>query len=76
HNDLLYVVNEHIDKIDIFIIDDHHIQVGNCIKTEADAKPHHIIFHPNKSLAFLRNELNSTTNVYRIHVLCEQSEYL
>ncbi|CAF3401356.1 unnamed protein product, partial [Rotaria sp. Silwood2] len=50
--------------------------VGNCIKTEADAKPHHIIFHPNKSLAFLRNELNSTTNVYRIHVLCEQSEYL
>ncbi len=50
--------------------------VGNRIKTEAGAGPRHIIFHPNKSLAFVCNELNSTTNVYRVNSSSGQLEHL
>jgi 6-phosphogluconolactonase len=50
--------------------------VGNRIKTEAGAGPRHIMFHPDKSLAFVCNELNSTTNVYRINSSLGQLELL
>jgi 6-phosphogluconolactonase len=50
--------------------------VGNRIKTVAGAGPRHIIFHPTKPLAFVCNELNSTTNVYRVDTSSGQLEYL
>jgi 6-phosphogluconolactonase len=36
------------------------------IKTQPGAGPRHLLFHPDKPLAFVSNELDSTTNVYRI----------
>jgi 6-phosphogluconolactonase len=50
--------------------------VGERIKTEAGAGPRHIIFHPNKPLAFVCNELNSTTSVYRVNASLGQLEHL
>lgn len=50
--------------------------VGNRIKTEPGAGPRHIIFHPDKPLAFVCNELNSTTNVYRVNSSSGELEYL
>ncbi len=50
--------------------------VGDRIKTAPGAGPRHIIFHPNKPLAFVCNELNSTTNVYRINASLGQLEHL
>lgn len=50
--------------------------VGDRIKTEAGAGPRHIIFHPNKPLAFVCNELNSTANVYRVNESNGQLEHL
>jgi 6-phosphogluconolactonase (cycloisomerase 2 family) len=50
--------------------------VGDRIKTEPGAGPRHIIFHPNKPLAFVCNELNSTTNVYRTNASLGQLEHL
>ncbi|CAF1453818.1 unnamed protein product [Rotaria sordida] len=79
HQDYLYVTDLGTDTLNVYHFNDANGNVslvGNRIKTEAGAGPRHIIFHPNKSLVFLCNELNSTTNVYRINASCEQFECL
>ncbi|CAF1191930.1 unnamed protein product [Rotaria sordida] len=79
YQNYLYVVDLGTDTLNIYRFNNVNGEVsliGNRIKTEAGAGPRHMIFHPNKSLAFLCNELNSTTNVYRINASCEQLEYL
>jgi 6-phosphogluconolactonase (cycloisomerase 2 family) len=50
--------------------------VGDRVKTAPGAGPRHIIFHPNKPLAFVCNELNSTVNVYRVNASLGQLEQL
>ena len=65
----LYVVDLGTDTISVYNYNNTNGEVnlvGNRIKTEAGAGPRHILFHQDKSLAFVCNELNSTTNVYRI----------
>ncbi|CAF3774622.1 unnamed protein product [Rotaria sordida] len=79
YQNYLYVVDLGTDTLNIYRFNNVNGEVsliGNRIKTEAGAGPRHMIFHPNKLLAFLCNELNSTTNVYRINASCEQLEYL
>ncbi|CAF3697788.1 unnamed protein product [Rotaria sp. Silwood1] len=79
HSGYLYVVDLGTDTLSVYRFNDANGNislVGNRIKIEAGAGPSHIIFHPTKSLTFLCNELNSTTNVYRINILCEKFEYL
>jgi 6-phosphogluconolactonase len=39
---------------------------GDRIQTVPGAGPRHLLFHPDKPLAFVANELDSTTNVYRV----------
>lgn len=41
---------------------------GDRIQTKPGAGPRHLLFHPDKPLAFVVNELDSTTNVYRTDV--------
>ena len=66
----LYVVDLGTDTINVYHFNDTNGEVsliGDRIKTEPGAGPRHIIFHPNKPLAFVCNELDSTINVYRIN---------
>jgi len=79
YKDYLYVVDLGTDTLSVYRFNETNGEVelvGNRIKTEAGAGPRHIIFHPNKSLAFVCNELNSTTNVYRVNASLGQLEYL
>lgn len=68
HKNYLYIVDLGTDTISTYRFNDTDGSVelvGNRIRTEPGAGPRHLIFHPNKPLAFACNELNSTTNVYR-----------
>jgi 6-phosphogluconolactonase len=68
HKGYVYVADLGTDTISVYRFNDTNGEaslVGDRIKTEAGAGPRHIIFHPNKPLAFVCNELNSTTNVYQ-----------
>ena len=79
HQGYLYVVDLGTDTLSIYRFDDTNGEVsliGNRIKTEAGAGPRHIIFHPNKPLAFVCNELNSTTNVYSVNSSSGQLKHL
>jgi 6-phosphogluconolactonase len=64
----LYVVDLGTDTLNIYRFDDTTGNMslsGNRIQTAPGAGPRHMLFHPNKPLAFVCNELNSTVNVYR-----------
>ena len=79
HKGYLYIVDLGTDTISTYRFNDTDGTVelvGNRIRTEAGAGPRHIIFHPNKPLAFVCNELNSTTNVYRVNASSGQLEFL
>lgn len=74
-----YVVDLGTDTLNVYRFDDKTGQltlVGERIRTEAGAGPRHILFHPNKSLAFVCNELNSTANVYRVDPSIGQLELI
>ncbi|CAF1324181.1 unnamed protein product [Adineta steineri] len=79
HQGYLYVVDLGTDTISVYHFNDTNGEVNlinNQIKTEAGAGPRHIIFHPTKPLAFVCNELNSTTNVYRVNSSSGELEYI
>lgn len=79
HNDYLYGVDLGTDTINVYRYDQTtgELQLnGDRIKTEAGAGPRHLLFHPDKPLAFVCNELNSTTNVYRIDAAKGKFEHL
>lgn len=70
HKGYLYVVDLGTDTISVYCLNDTNGEVelvGNRVKTASGAGPRHILFHPSKPLAFVCNELNSTTNVYRVN---------
>ncbi len=79
YKDHLYVVDLGTDTLSVYRFNDTNGEVnlvGDRIKTAPGAGPRHIIFHPNKPLVFVCNELNSTTNVYRINASLGQLEHL
>lgn len=69
HHNYLYGIDLGTDTISVYRYDqttgELHLN-GDRIRTEPGAGPRHLLFHPNQPLAFVCNELNSTTNVYRI----------
>lgn len=79
HNDFLYGVDLGTDTINVYRYDQTSGELqlnGDRIKTEAGAGPRHLLFHPNKPLAFVCNELNSTTNVYQVDAAKGKFEHL
>ncbi|CAF0973060.1 unnamed protein product [Rotaria sp. Silwood1] len=75
----LYVIDLGTDTINVYHYDDTNGQAHlHCdrIKTQPGAGPRHILFHPDKSLAFVTNELDSTTNVYQIDSMIGKFEHL
>ncbi|CAF1656634.1 unnamed protein product, partial [Adineta ricciae] len=68
YENYLYGVDLGTDTINIYRFDDATGEMRllhSRIQTEAGAGPRHLFFHPDKPLAFVCNELNSTTCVYR-----------
>jgi len=56
------------DTINVYRYNDTNGEIhlnGDRIETRPGAGPRHLLFHPDKPLAFVANELDSTTNVYR-----------
>ncbi|UJR27472.1 hypothetical protein I4U23_008758 [Adineta vaga] len=79
HQNHLYVVDLGSDTLSVYHFDGKNGKVNlvhNRTKTEAGAGPRHILFHPTKPFAFVCNELNSTTNVYRCDSSSGQLEHL
>lgn len=79
HQDYFYVVDLGTDTLSVYRFDDKTGDVtliGDRIKTDAGAGPRHILFHQSKPLAFVCNELNSTTNVYQVDPNCGQLKHL
>ena len=79
HKDHLYLVDLGTDTVSVYRFDPASGQaklVGDRIKTAPGAGPRHIIFHSNKPLAFVCNELNSTVDVYRVDASLGQLEHL
>jgi 6-phosphogluconolactonase len=69
HQDYLYVNDLGTDTINVYHYDKTNGEVrlnGDRIKTQPGAGPRHLLFHPDEPLVFVCNELDSTTNVYRI----------
>ncbi|CAF1422964.1 unnamed protein product [Adineta steineri] len=67
HQNYLYVVDLGTDTINIYHYNNGNgeVRLNHQIKTAPGAGPRHLLFHPDKPLAFVCNELNSTTCVYR-----------
>jgi len=64
----LYVIDLGTDTINVYRYNDTNGEIhlnGDRIETRPGAGPRHLLFHPDKPLAFVANELDSTTNVYR-----------
>ncbi|CAM2712012.1 unnamed protein product, partial [Rotaria socialis] len=77
HQGYLYIVDLGTDTLSMYRFNDTNGEtslVGDRIKIEAGAGPRHLLFHPNKSLVFVCNELNSTTSVYRKNNSSDQFE--
>ena len=73
----LYVVDLGTDALNVYRFNDQTGEValvGERISTAPGAGPRHILFHPNKSLAFVCNELDTTVNVYRANPSVGQLE--
>lgn len=65
----LYVIDLGTDTINAYDYNDPNGEIRlihDRIRTQPGAGPRHILFHPEKPYAFVCNELDSTTNVYRI----------
>ncbi|CAF1266627.1 unnamed protein product [Rotaria sordida] len=78
YQNYLYIIDLGTDTINVYRYDDTNGQAHlHCdrIKTQPGAGPRHICFHPDKSLAFVSNELDSTTNVYRIDPIIGKLEH-
>jgi len=78
YQDYLYVIDLGTDTINIYHYNDTNGEVHlnrDRIKTRSGAGPRHIRFHPDKPLAFVCNELDSTINVYRIDATIGKLEY-
>lgn len=75
----LYVVDLGTDTISSYHFDDSNGQVrlnGERLKATPGAGPRHLLFHPDQPLAFVANELDSTTSVYRTDVAVGKLELL
>ncbi|CAF1094095.1 unnamed protein product [Didymodactylos carnosus] len=68
HGSYVYVVDLGTDSINSYHFDDStgQIKPNHRTLTEAGAGPRHLVFHPTKPLAYVCNELNSTTNAYSV----------
>jgi 6-phosphogluconolactonase len=74
----LYVIDLGTDTINVYHYNQTTGEVrlnGDRIKTRPGAGPRHLLFHPDKPLAFVSNELDSTTNVYRIDAAIGKFEH-
>ena len=75
----LYVVDLGADTISCYHYDDSNGQVRlnrDRIQAKPGAGPRHLLFHPDQSLAFVANELDSTVSVYRTDVTIGKLEHL
>jgi 6-phosphogluconolactonase (cycloisomerase 2 family) len=73
----LYVIDLGTDTINVYHYNDTNGEVRlhrDRIQTSPGAGPRHLLFHPDKPLAFVCNELASTINVYRIDAAIGQLE--
>lgn len=69
HQGYLYVNDLGTDTTNVYHYNDTTGEVrlnGERIKTQPGAGPRHLLFHPDKPLVFVCNELDSTVNVYRV----------
>ena len=66
HGDHLYGVDLGTDTISIYTYKDELKLTGDRIRTRPGSGPRHFLFDPERSLVFLANELDSTTEVYRV----------
>ncbi|UJR21590.1 hypothetical protein I4U23_024672 [Adineta vaga] len=69
HGNYLYVIDLGTDTINIYCFDESTGEIHllhERIKTQAGAGPRHLLFHPDKPIAFVCNELNSTICVYQV----------
>jgi len=73
----LYVIDLGTDTINVYHYNDTNGEVRlnhDRIHTRPGAGPRHLLFHPDKPLAFVCNELDSTTCVYRIDAKLEHQQ--
>lgn len=75
----LYVADLGTDTLSVYRFDPNQGELelhGDRIETDAGAGPRHLIFHPDKPLIFVANELDSTVNVYRVDTSAGQLTFL
>jgi 6-phosphogluconolactonase len=78
HQGYLYVVDLGTDTINIYRYDQTNGEVHlnhDRVKTRPGAGPRHLLFHPTKPIAFVCNELDSTTDVYRADTAAGKLEH-
>jgi len=77
YQNCLYVNDLGTDTINVYHYNDTNGEVRlnhDRINTRPGAGPRHLLFHPDKPLAFVCNELDSTTCVYRIDAKLEHQQ--
>jgi 6-phosphogluconolactonase (cycloisomerase 2 family) len=76
HGDHLYGVDLGTDTISIYAYKDGLKLIGDRIRTRPGAGPRHFLFDQERSLVFLANEVDSTTDVYRVDSTLAQWQHL